>query len=187
MKPMNNFGSGSKIVRNLATEIMHSAFKPSKETRSVYLSHIFISSEAVEFCEAKYGCCHYETITGVRLFWALSTELEFTNLCKCSSNKLGIFFFTFFKIEVLNISWWLYLLLNWDSLTKGSFPLLRNLPFSCTWCGTEYLLLWFHVVFEFFSVSQTHVWVMSSIRNVTPQGQRTISLDIHHPSGIKHI
>lgn len=31
------------------------AFKPSKETRSVFLTHIFISSEAVEFCETNYG------------------------------------------------------------------------------------------------------------------------------------
>lgn len=40
-------------MRNLATEIMHSNL--AKKTRSVYVTHIFISSEAVEFCETKYG------------------------------------------------------------------------------------------------------------------------------------
>lgn len=39
-------------MRDLATKIVYSNLE---ETRSVYLSHIFVFSEAVEFCETKYG------------------------------------------------------------------------------------------------------------------------------------
>jgi hypothetical protein len=67
LKPLNSFDSGSKIMRNEATEIVYSNLE---ETHSVYLSHVFFfaSCEAIELCEPKIGAVIMKVLWGNRLF-----------------------------------------------------------------------------------------------------------------------